>query len=246
MPEPALSVVDVDGCELALFDHGGGPGPALVLLHGGGRSAADWRDVARLLVAGGCRVVAFDLRGHGLSGAMGPRWSFDDAVADVDAVAAALGLWRPFVVGHSLGGLLAMRYGGRSPGCPGVMNVDGVGAALPATFPGPAGDRDRVRGFVDSVVASAIGAGGEPDPLGAAVLDFDVFSAMRAVRCPCHFVAATGGDQVSPEMALWRNAVVHEVRRLGIPVSVVDSGHLMPTQAPDALASIIFDWVRPQ
>jgi hypothetical protein len=84
---------------------------------------------------------------------------------------------------------------------------------------------------------------GEPDPLGAAVLDFDVLETMRSVRCPRHFVAAVGGDP-GPQMRLWRAAVLHEVRQLGIPVSTVDSGHLVPTERPEGLASIIGDWAR--
>jgi pimeloyl-ACP methyl ester carboxylesterase len=45
-----------------------------------------------------------------------------------------LGLDNPAVVGHSLGGALAIRWAKRHPECPGVVNLDGHGH--PSTYPG--------------------------------------------------------------------------------------------------------------
>jgi predicted alpha/beta hydrolase len=72
--------------------------------------------LARLLVSRGWRTVTFDFRGHGESGdgaAKGARWSYDDLVrfdlpAVVDAVRARAKKLPVVVVGHSLGGHVAL------------------------------------------------------------------------------------------------------------------------------------------
>lgn len=85
----------------------GDPGaPVVVLVHGGAAHGGWWDHVAPHLAAGR-RVAALDLTGHGSSGMRGaydfPTWS-DEIVA----VAAAEGSERPFVVGHSMGGVVAL------------------------------------------------------------------------------------------------------------------------------------------
>ena len=79
--------------------------PPLLLLHGLGDSLAGWARVLPLL-ARSFRVHAIDLPGHGLSAAP-PDYRLATLLAGVRAVAE--GLDRPLVVGHSLGGWLAVR-----------------------------------------------------------------------------------------------------------------------------------------
>jgi pimeloyl-ACP methyl ester carboxylesterase len=90
--------VESAGVPLAVRDFGG-TGKAVVLLHGLGRTLVDWSVMAPL-VRPHFRTVAFDLRGHGQSGD-GP-WSWEQSVADIEAVATQLSLGTPDVVGHSL------------------------------------------------------------------------------------------------------------------------------------------------
>jgi pimeloyl-ACP methyl ester carboxylesterase len=92
----------------------GGEGPPVVLLHGLGGSAANWVEVAPLLVPHR-RVVAVDLPGHGGSQALSPPAGID---AFADAVAAAIraaGYGDVLVVGHSFGGHVAARLAFRHP-----------------------------------------------------------------------------------------------------------------------------------
>ncbi|UBU18199.1 alpha/beta fold hydrolase [Nonomuraea gerenzanensis] len=110
---------------LAVRDHGGDGAPIL-LLHGLGGTLLHWDAVAPLLT-GSHRVVAMDLRGHGLSGD-GP-WEWEAVLDDVRAVADHLGLDQPFVVGHSLGGMVAVRWALRHPDAPGIVNLDGLRSA---------------------------------------------------------------------------------------------------------------------
>lgn len=102
--------VEAAGIPTAVLE--GGDGPPMVLLHGPGESAVNWRWVIPGLV-GSYRVVAPDLPSHGSSGT-GP------APLDEDRVLAWLGDLvahtcddRPVVVGHVLGGAIAARFAAR-------------------------------------------------------------------------------------------------------------------------------------
>ena len=81
------------------------PGPALVLVHGWGRSADS---VWWPLIANTDRtVVAIDLPGHGRS-LLDQRFTFDLAADAVLAAVADSGVIRPVLVGHSMGGPIAL------------------------------------------------------------------------------------------------------------------------------------------
>ncbi|WP_275004396.1 alpha/beta fold hydrolase [Promicromonospora iranensis] len=101
----------------------GTDGRPVLLLHGLGGTLEAWTQ----LDLGGCRTVAMDLRGHGLSGD-GP-WEWERALDDVEAVVRSLGLGDPAVVGHSLGGMLAVQWALRHPDCPAVVDLDGLRSA---------------------------------------------------------------------------------------------------------------------
>jgi aminoacrylate hydrolase len=84
-----------------------------VLVHGlGGTSAGIWRHLADDL-AGEFTVVTFDLRGTGSSARPAGPYSLDDLVGDLRSVVQGLALERPALVGHSLGGSIALAYAAR-------------------------------------------------------------------------------------------------------------------------------------
>jgi pimeloyl-ACP methyl ester carboxylesterase len=87
-----------------------GSGPPLVLLHGVSLSAAAWAPLFNVLR--GRRLLAVDLPGHGLSDPVLYRRGHvrQHARALIDDVFDALGLDEAPVVGHSLGGMLALWY----------------------------------------------------------------------------------------------------------------------------------------
>jgi pimeloyl-ACP methyl ester carboxylesterase len=117
---------------LAVRDYGGS-GPAVLLIHGVSRTLEDWRLLAPLL-SPEHRVVALDLRHHGLSGE--GDWSWDELVADIERVRQHMVLGRAAVIGHSLGGMIAAVYAARHPDCPAAINIDGHGWLSPERFPG--------------------------------------------------------------------------------------------------------------
>jgi proline iminopeptidase len=92
--------------------------PTVVLLHGGPGSfdhSYFKPEFGRLTAV--AQVVYLDLRGHGRSAWGDPAsWSFEECGDDVRAFCDALGIARPVVYGHSLGGFVALAYAVRHPG----------------------------------------------------------------------------------------------------------------------------------
>ena len=96
------------GARVRLLSHG--TGPPLVLLHGVSLSAAAWAPLFPAL--SDWRVLAVDLPGHGLSDPDSYRRGQvrHSARLLIDDIFDALGLDQAPVVGHSLGGMLALWY----------------------------------------------------------------------------------------------------------------------------------------
>lgn len=84
-----------------------------LLLHGLGGASGTWWRVAEALTAADWSVSAPDLRGHG-EGARGGSSRHDDYADDVLALRPEEGPWG-LVVGHSLGGAVAVRAAARDP-----------------------------------------------------------------------------------------------------------------------------------
>jgi pimeloyl-ACP methyl ester carboxylesterase len=91
-----------------------GSGPPLLILHGLFGSGMNWRRIARDLGAQR-RVLSVDLRNHGASPWAGTM-SYEDMAGDVAALIDRLGLERPAVLGHSMGGKVAMTLALTDPG----------------------------------------------------------------------------------------------------------------------------------
>jgi pimeloyl-ACP methyl ester carboxylesterase len=90
------------------LEWGAADAPVVVLLHGGHQSAHAW-DLVSLALAREYRVLALDQRGHGDSEwARDVDYSNHTMALDAEAFIAALGLDRPVLVGHSMGGRNAM------------------------------------------------------------------------------------------------------------------------------------------
>jgi pimeloyl-ACP methyl ester carboxylesterase len=128
--EPAGFVVEVAPGDRIHFLDWGGAGPGVLLIHGLSNTAWSWAPVARRLRAVR-RVVAMDLRGHGLSDA--PTIGYDPATFAADVIAAAEGSGllaggddRVVLAGHGFGAIVgawtALDLGDQ---CAGLVLVDG-------------------------------------------------------------------------------------------------------------------------
>jgi pimeloyl-ACP methyl ester carboxylesterase len=119
-PEYRVRFVRVGtGVQLRAVETGPRTGPPVVLVHGWGASAYTFRHALPALASAGCRAIALDLPGHGLSDK--PR---DPATYRLDALAQsvldgidALACASVALVGHSMGATIAARTAAR-PGSP--------------------------------------------------------------------------------------------------------------------------------
>jgi pimeloyl-ACP methyl ester carboxylesterase len=111
--------------------------PTLLLVHGFGGAKEDFADHVDAL-ARAHRVVSFDHRGHGASGApdAADAYSLDRLAADVLEVADALEAERFLLLGHSMGGMVARRVILANP-----ERVDAI--VFMDTSAGPPPDIDR-------------------------------------------------------------------------------------------------------
>lgn len=98
------------------FVDSGGPGRPVVLSHGAGVDHTMFDPQVRALRDAGYRVIAWDLRGHGVSMLdAGRRFTSADALEDLAALLDHLRLELPLLVGHSLGGNLSQALVRRLP-----------------------------------------------------------------------------------------------------------------------------------
>jgi pimeloyl-ACP methyl ester carboxylesterase len=86
-----------------------GSGPPVVLIHGMVNSSRHWESVA-LRLADAYTVIAPDLIGHGDSATPRGDYSLGAHAASIRDLLAAIGIDRATIVGHSLGGGVAMQF----------------------------------------------------------------------------------------------------------------------------------------
>jgi len=109
MRAPRAERLRIGGIEMAYEVHGAGD-RAFVLVHGFTGSRDDWREMLPRLGARG-RTIAPDLRGHGDSSNPGTAsgYTFERLTEDLLALLDALEVSRCDLLGHSMGGMLALR-----------------------------------------------------------------------------------------------------------------------------------------
>jgi pimeloyl-ACP methyl ester carboxylesterase len=212
----------------------------VLLLHGAGATAAVWDGFA----IPGFTCVAVDLRGHG-NGPDGP-WTWDAVLDDLEA----LELDNPVVIGQSLGGMVAVRWGKRHPDCPAVVNLDGHGH--PSRYPGLTqseadGWRRKLDEIFDAQAETLAGQDTRPDrqtlkelqALIAAERTADLYAGLT---CPALLVVATQLMRVQQPFAEFflaeRDGVLADLDGRENVVKM-DAAHCMLSQKPDEVAAHI-------
>jgi len=227
----------VSSGNVKLFCESWGRGePTLVLGHGFGGSARNFRTQARTFAAD-CRVVLFDARGHARSDAPLPVEAYDPAcfVDDLANVLDAVGVEAAVVGGLSMGAGIALRFALAKP--------ERVRGLLCASFPRPRavpGQLEWALGFADAIEAQGIEAAGakfawgerfQQDPKGADLIriGFVEHSPQALVNVLRRLIAV----QPSPE------GVASGLRARAYPISIVvgseDTGSLGPSRELAAL-----------
>ncbi len=107
--------VSANGIRHHYLEWGDPSNPPLLMLHATGLCAGPWKPIARRL-AENHRVLAFDQRGHGDTDKSDKGYKFEYAGEDLAAIADAMKLESPRVIGHSSGGLAAIIASNLLPG----------------------------------------------------------------------------------------------------------------------------------
>ena len=153
---PAPTTLSLGRETLAVYDYGPPSGDSrgdVVLLHGMADVARSLEPLARSLIDR-YRVVAFDARGHGRSTHPG-AYSEMHFVADLVGLVESIGIERPILIGHSLGGHTVANYSGIYPDrVRAAVLLEGLGppsAPPPDTAPAELG---RARAMIDVLRSS--------------------------------------------------------------------------------------------
>ena len=136
-----------DGVRLAVYECGNPVGRELLLIHGFAQSHLCFAPQLKSRLARDCRIVAYDLRGHGASDKPADATAYQGGsvwARDLAAVLATKRLRRPVLAGWSMGGRIIRQYL-MNFGDGGLSGLNFVGSLVveDARARGPAGARPR-------------------------------------------------------------------------------------------------------
>lgn len=136
----AREQVTLHGREIA-FRHVAPSGPKthplpVLLIHGIGSSLDTWADAPERLAAEGFRAIAVDLPGHGESSRARGDYSLGSLASTLRDLLDELGIPKVHLVGHSLGGGVAMQFQYQFPERVGAMVLESSGGLGEETFTG--------------------------------------------------------------------------------------------------------------
>ncbi len=140
-PRIATGVAESPDGVPIVYDDRGDAVTSVVFIHCWACNRAFWRPHLDAL-ADRYRVVSLDLAGHGASGANRDDWTLDSMAGDVQAVIETLELDRVILVGHSMGGPIALLAAARMPER--VIGIVAVDTLHDADFSFPAALADQL------------------------------------------------------------------------------------------------------
>jgi pimeloyl-ACP methyl ester carboxylesterase len=215
------------GISLACETSGDPAAPPMVLLHGLGERAAGWLPVIPAF-APHFRVFALDMRGHGNSDWPG-TYSFQLMCDDVVAVLDGLGLGQVTLVGHSMGGAVALLAAMQQPDRVARLVVEDATPPYPRerAIPGrPDGPLD-----IDwPVVPAIIGAVNAGDPAA--------WAGLAAITAPTLLV---GGG---PRSHIRQDKLAEAAGRIPHGELVtIDAGHNVHADRPAEFAAAVLGWL---
>lgn len=228
-------------------------GRALVCLHGAGGNGAVFADVLEKLAAEHS-PVAFDQPAHGRSGGLDSLGEIERMAAFTRALLSRLGAERPVLLGHAMGGAVALQCALDEPDAVGGLVLCATGSRFPGlddyveqmrrvtqgkerrpfrreVYSSSSSPDVMRRGFMEELKTDP--RAGLGDLL--ACREWTVAERLGDVRAPA--LVVVGEDEAAP--------LREEADRLasGIPgarlVAIPKAGHMIPIEQPDALADAV-------
>jgi pimeloyl-ACP methyl ester carboxylesterase len=128
-----LGVATLHGQAVA-YQEVAGPGPVLLLVHGVGSNRRTWDTVVPRLAESGAHLIVVDLPGHGASGKGPGDYSLGSLASTLRDLLGHLGHAQAVLVGHSLGGGVALQFAYQYPErCAGLVLVASGGLGREAS-----------------------------------------------------------------------------------------------------------------
>ncbi len=222
----------------------GETGPCLLFLHGTGCDNRDWDAMRAHLPEGGRRLVFLEFRGHGASSVSPAGFSLDDLADDALALLAHLGIPSAHLIGHSLGGMVALAAAREKPAAiRSLILLEGWTARRAWGALGP----DRYFGRLPADVIAAIKAKSAAtvarhapehwDAFCATAQAFDGTDVLASPPAPVYEVYGALGRQPDSEIRL----LVPDHPRIAwrwLP----DCGHYIPLEKPAETAALCQEW----
>ena len=252
---------------IAYLEAGPQDGVPVVFLHGIGGAARQFSRQLDPLGEAGLRAIAWDMPGYGGSAPL-PLVTIDALTAALAGFIAALGLDRPVLVGHSLGGMLVQRLLAEAPHAARAAVLSQTSAAFGSKDPAweaqfiaarlaPLDAGQSLADLADGMVAAMVGD--DADPAGLALArdciastpdstyrdtvlampGFDQRAGLPRIAVPT-LVLAGSRDQNAPPAGMERMAARIPGARY---VLVEGAGHLVHLEQPAQFNAILQEFL---
>ncbi len=251
----------VNGVRIHYLEHGK-DGPPLILLPGITSPAITWAFVSERLSAF-AQVITLDNRGRGLSsGGPGLSYRLADYSDDAAGLISALAIENPIVLGHSMGGRIAIKLAAAHPEVVGRLIIADppVSGSGKRSYPIPLdwyleGIDLAARGEIpvaDGPLANwteeqlALRAEWLPTCDVTAMTesrrsfdDEDIHSLMPSIKCPTLLICAGNGGTITTEEEQEIIGLIDDCRSIRIP----GVGHMIPWDDVDAFTNAVRSFV---
>lgn len=228
--------------------------PVLIPIHGSGGRGAHWPEALRRWPAAG--VYTPDLPGHGRSTGDG-RTSVADYAGVLDAFVTALGLEKVILMGHSIGGAIAMTSALRSPAWLTGLILVGTGARLRVTrsiLDGLLSDFDAA---VDIICGLLFGPSAPESLMDLVRQDmratsprvihgdfsacdrFDIMDRIGEIRYPCLIVSGARDMLTPPKYGEYLSKRIAGARH----VVIEGAGHMIAQERPAEFLRAVSDFI---
>ena len=249
-----------------------GVGRAVVLLHGHTLDRRIWLPVLPRLLDAGLRVIRPDLRGHGRSDRPNSGYHVSHHATDVTAVLDGADLERATVIGFSFGGGVALELAETRPDrvaslglvatvmpdrpfepefmdnlrqVAGVIRSEGIAAAMAGPWASSplfrhSFSKPGIRETVAAIVGSFPGAEFLATERDRVERDWTVPEKLAGITAATRVMV---GEYEMPGFRAFSEEAAKQIRNATLEV-VPDCGHLLPLEAPDAVARMIIELLK--
>lgn len=231
--------------------------PTLVFLHYFAGSSRAWTEVIAELAAD-YHCVAPDLRGFGASDAPAENYAVNDYADDVADLIRALAIENYILIGHSMGGKIALAFAARNPS--GLQSLILLAPSPPSPEPIKEETRAKLlashgnRSAAAKTVCQAAGGKLSGDVFECCVNDNlrtsktawnwwlksgsreNISSELERIRVPVLVAAGENDEAMTPE--LLSNEIVRRIETAQL-IDIPKVKHLLPLEAPKTVVKLI-------